>query len=102
MKLPNEAPKQDYLCLPYDLLLLVLEYDKVARVEVDGQQCIVDRGGQIALVPPLLTKHLVEGNQQANIENIEAGVSTYCHRSQILCGEPPCSCRSRTRHTRYT
>src|SRR5260370_3449447 len=80
MKLPNEAPKQAYLCLRCGWLLLALESDKLDGVEVDGQQCIVDRGGQITLIPPLCAKQFVQTGQQANVEDIETDVSTDCHR----------------------
>ena len=86
MKPTNEASKKDHLCLSCSLFLLALEGDQLDGVEVNCQQRVVDRSGQIALVPPLLTKQLVEANQQANIENIEAGISTYRHRPHILCG----------------
>jgi hypothetical protein len=79
MKLPNETAQKDDLRLLCGLFLLALESDQQDGVEVDGQQRVVDRGGQIALVPPLLAKQLIQADQQANVEYIETGVSTYCH-----------------------
>jgi hypothetical protein len=94
MKPSNEAPKQDHLCLSCGLFLLALESDQRDGVEINGEERVVDRGGQIALVPPLLTKQLIDGNQQPNIENIETGISTYRHGLRLPpWGHCPCSYR---------
>src|SRR5262249_50085876 len=46
---------------------------------VNGEQRVIDRCRQIALIPPLLSKQLIETDQQADIEYIKAYWSTYCH-----------------------
>src|SRR5437879_3867748 len=61
------------------LVLLALESDQVDDVQIDGKQRVVDRGGQITLIPPLRAKQFVQADQQTNVEDIEADVSTDCH-----------------------
>jgi hypothetical protein len=39
-----------------------LESDQLDDVKVDGQQCVVDRGGQISLIPALFAKQLVQSH----------------------------------------
>jgi hypothetical protein len=60
MKLPNEVAKQNHLGLACGLFLLSLESDQLDAVKVDGQKRVVDRGGQISLIPALFTKQLVQ------------------------------------------
>src|SRR5215469_17040684 len=56
----DETAQKDDLRLPCGLFLLPLESDQLDGVEVDGQQCVVDRGRQIAQIPPLLAQQLVQ------------------------------------------
>src|SRR5205814_5073565 len=41
---------------------------------------LIDRGGQITLIPALGTKQFVQPDQQADVEDIETDVSPDCHR----------------------
>src|SRR5262249_14474586 len=75
----NETAQNDHLRFSRSLLLFALERDKLDGVEVDGEERVIDRRGQIALIAPLLAKQLIEADQQANIEYIKADWSTYCH-----------------------
>jgi hypothetical protein len=59
MKSLNETAQKDDLCFPCGLFLFALKSDEFDGVKVDGEERVVDRGGQIALVSPLLTKQLV-------------------------------------------
>src|ERR1700687_2048555 len=81
MKSADEASQNDYLRLPSSLFFLALESNQLHGVEVDGQQRVVDRGGQITLIPPLRAKQFVQTDQQANVEDIETDISTDCHRA---------------------
>ena len=76
----NETAQNDDLRFSRSLLLFALERDQLDGVEVDGKQCVVDRGGQIPLIATLGAKQFVQTDQQANIEYIETDVSTDCHR----------------------
>lgn len=42
--------------------LFALESDQLDGVEVEGEQRIIDGRGQIALIPPLRAKQLVQAN----------------------------------------
>src|SRR6266566_3187916 len=79
MKSTDEAAQNNYLRLARGLFLLALESNQLQGVEVDGQQCVIDRGGQITLIPPLRPKQFVQTSQEANIEDIETGGSTDRH-----------------------
>ena len=80
VKSTDEAAQNDDLRLARGLFLLALESNQLQGVEVDGQQCVIDRGGQITLIPPLCAKQFVQTGQQANVEDIETDVSTDFHR----------------------
>src|SRR5437899_2943153 len=80
MKSTDETPQNNHLRLPCGLFLLALESNELHGIEVDSEQCVVDRGGQITLIPALRAKQFVQADQQTNVEDIETGVSTDCHR----------------------
>src|SRR2546429_260187 len=80
MKAPDQAAQEDHLCLPRRLFLLALESNQLHRVEVHGEERVIDRGGQITLIPALGTKQFVQPDQQADVEDIETDVSPDCHR----------------------
>ena len=98
----DELAQKDYLRLPCNFLLLSSENDYLDCLEVDSQERVVDRGGQVTLISPLRAKQFVQTDKQANVEDIETGLSTYCHRAhQHPLGVPAVSALQRFHSLRY-
>ena len=57
-----KAPQDNDLRLSPGLLLSRLESDKLDRIEVDGQQSIVDRGREFSQIPRFIPQELIEGS----------------------------------------
>ena len=80
MKSRDQTAQEDHLRLPRCWFILALETNQPHRVQVDREERVIDRSGQIALIPPFRAKQFVQPDQQANVEDIETYISTDCHR----------------------
>src|SRR5919109_303168 len=56
----NQPAQNDDLRFSRGLLLFPLESNQLDGVEVDGEQRVIDRGRQVALIAPLRAKQLVQ------------------------------------------